>query len=800
MNSLAQPEMPILVWFGRLFSHNGYGSGAQMHVAALRSEGVPVVAIDIETRNVVGPLPDGLVHIERRAPAISVSAVDPDRRITAVVHDRPDTFPHFKAAGRSRLIGYSYWETTTLPAEWSGLLSSMDRVWTSSEFNRDGFAASGVPRWMIDTVGHPVDKTLHAIATSDASYRDRWPEKTVFLSVVSSTVGRRDLSLLFEAYASAFGANDDVALVLKVPPAAAERTARIIQQVMLTTPARGSGQWPTVYTIGAKLSREQLVRLHASVDCYVSCERGDGWDLPSMDSMILGVPVVATDFGASSTFLQEDDCYLIPTSTTMVRCDDILASPHPLYSGQFWPYVDPGEIATMMKAAHHDVADRERRGKAAQARMMRRYEQRRVVDEVVELVSSGTEVDYRSNDAGVVTLSKWASQWQPPAGGSKVNKHPRVLEARLVQRLADDFMTSRNPRTALAAYKAASRFAASHPALDGVPIRSEISRVMAARSPLAKVQGLRSLRERVPSHVERFGGPEALRNIVAAADDYRATLTGADSAYSPAESEQMRRTLWASGPFISPSEDLQRLAELRNRHAGERVFILGNGPSLTKCDLSLLQNESTFGVNKIYLLFPKIDWRPTYYTLLDWRMGQAISDEVALLDGITKFFPERFRGVLPSSDETYWYWPRQIGSHVDDQFEPDMVRGIPSRATVLVTAIQQAFHLGFRDIYLIGVDASYTIPESVIQTGPDRFKTGVKLFLESTADDDANHFDPTYFGKGSHWHDPNVSDMRRLFRIMRKGVERHGGRLMNASVGGELEELERVDYSSLFDG
>ena len=72
------------------------------------------------------------------------------------------------------------------------------------------------------------------------------------------------------------------------------------------------------------------------------------------------------------------------------------------------------------------------------------------------------------------------------------------------------------------------------------------------------------------------------------------------------------------------------------------------------------------------------------------------------------------------------------------------------------------------------------------------------MTLESTADDDPNHFAPTYFGKGLKWHDPNVVDMRRMFRIMRKGVERHGGRLLNASVGGELEELERVDYDSLF--
>ena len=142
-------------------------------------------------------------------------------------------------------------------------------------------------------------------------------------------------------------------------------------------------------------------------------------------------------------------------------------------------------------------------------------------------------------------------------------------------------------------------------------------------------------------------------------------------------------------------------------------------------------------------------------------MGIPVANALDEFTGTTKFFPEQLRGVLPSSDETYWYWARPVGQHIDDQFEPDMRNGIPSRATVLVTAIQQAFFLGFRDIVLIGVDAEYTIPPTVRQSGPDQFRTGVKLHLESTADDEPNHFDPTYFGAGATWHDPNVDDMRR---------------------------------------
>jgi hypothetical protein len=40
-----------------------------------------------------------------------------------------------------------------------------------------------------------------------------------------------------------------------------------------------------------------------------------------------------------------------------------------------------------------------------------------------------------------------------------------------------------------------------------------------------------------------------------------------------------------------------QLSPFRNRHAGRRAFVVGNGPSLAKMDLGLLRNEITFGSN-----------------------------------------------------------------------------------------------------------------------------------------------------------------------------------------------------------
>lgn len=796
-------RQPIILWCGRQLTHDGYGSAARLHVGALREQGATVVAMDLASRKIVGQVSDATVYVEELPNMTRVRSVDPDRPITAIVHDRPDQYRKVAARGRAFIVGYSYWETTRLPQHWAGWMTSMDRIWTSSEFNRDAFVGSGVPGWMIDKVGIPVDNIASASRVSRDEHRKRWAESTVFLSVVSKAVGRRDLNMLFEGFCHAFTDKDDVALVLKVPPTGADGVAKLIEEVMLTHPQRRSGSWPSVYVVSADLTREQLVRLHASVDCYVSCERGDGWDLPAMDSLTVGVPVVTTDVGASTEFISDADCYIVPASSKMVSCDDTSKHEHPLYSGQYWPYVDPMDLSSMLRNAHADPEDRRARGDDAADRIAKMYDQLTVAEQVVALASESSTVDWRANTPALITIAKGESAWPKERQYRTMSEHPKMNEGVLLSLLSTpDFLHPRDPRSFLRAYKRATAFASSHKnSLKNSPVRRQLSVPMKvpSRSPVKKFASLAALRSQIAKADAKRADVAELKRISVVAQDYERSVSTGKSEHDAESLESMRRPIWGNyGPFVSPASDLARLEELRNRHLGERVFILGNGPSLVNCDLAPLAHESTFAVNRISLLFDEIDWRPNYFTLLDWKMGASIQGDLAKLDGITKFFPERFRGVLPSGDDTYWYWPRLVGEHIDRQFEPDLVKGVPGRATVLVTAIQQAFFLGFRDIYLIGVDASYTIPDTVMQSGPDKFGTGVRLNLESTADDDPNHFSPSYFGTGSKWHDPNVADMRRMFRIMRKGVERHGGRLLNATVGGSLEELERVDYSSLF--
>jgi hypothetical protein len=59
-------------------------------------------------------------------------------------------------------------------------------------------------------------------------------------------------------------------------------------------------------------------------------------------------------------------------------------------------------------------------------------------------------------------------------------------------------------------------------------------------------------------------------------------------------------------------ENLRRLSLLRDAYRGQRCFVIGNGPSLRKTDLAKLKQEVTFGLNRIYLLFPELGFHTTF--------------------------------------------------------------------------------------------------------------------------------------------------------------------------------------------
>lgn len=237
-----------------------------------------------------------------------------------------------------------------------------------------------------------------------------------------------------------------------------------------------------------------------------------------------------------------------------------------------------------------------------------------------------------------------------------------------------------------------------------------------------------------------------------------------------------------------------RLRELRERFKNsKRCFLIGNGPSLNRTDLDMLKDEVTFAVNGFFLKSEELGWKPTFYLVEDHLVAEDRAAWINDYKGPIKLFPAYLGYMFDRSEDTIFYnhRPRKSYPHgFDFSLEADKITY--TGCTVTFSMMQIAAYLGFEEIYLVGVDASYAIP--VDATEGKEYGVGV-LDMKS---DDPNHFDPNYFGKGFRWHDPQVDKMIEAYTEARRTLEGTGQAIYNATVGGQLEVFERRDFNKIF--
>jgi hypothetical protein len=231
-------------------------------------------------------------------------------------------------------------------------------------------------------------------------------------------------------------------------------------------------------------------------------------------------------------------------------------------------------------------------------------------------------------------------------------------------------------------------------------------------------------------------------------------------------------------------ESIQRLAKLKDVHRGERCFVIGNGPSLNETDVSRLENEYTFGMNRIYLAFDEWGFQTSYLVSVNDLVIQQCHLDFQELD-IPKFFSWRARNLLyPNGtldDQTHFLFTTYTGPKFAQDARARMWEG----ATVTYVCLQLAFHMGFEKAVLIGVDHSFST-----QGDPNT------TVVSEGADPD--HFSEDYFGKGFRWQLPDLATSEIAYRMARDAYEDAGREIVDATIGGKLEGFPKVNYLDLF--
>ena len=150
-----------------------------------------------------------------------------------------------------------------------------------------------------------------------------------------------------------------------------------------------------------------------------------------------------------------------------------------------------------------------------------------------------------------------------------------------------------------------------------------------------------------------------------------------------------------------------------NIHSGEKCFILGTGPSLSKLtenQIDNLKNQVIFGVNSFYKAEIANHLQPTYYALFDnlyWEDEKHFFEDILAKFKLKKpiFLTDyRAKSIVENlgveSDIMFLYNKKFPINKIDSKLTGNMYIG----QNVISTAILIAINMGFKEIYLLGCD------------------------------------------------------------------------------------------------
>lgn len=248
---------------------------------------------------------------------------------------------------------------------------------------------------------------------------------------------------------------------------------------------------------------------------------------------------------------------------------------------------------------------------------------------------------------------------------------------------------------------------------------------------------------------------------------------------------------------------LKENSDLMNIHKGGRCFILGSGKSIARQDLSFLKNEISFSLNLFYLHDDYDLFKPRYHVF----SGMANHPDVSLEKGLEIYreIEKKIRSeilflnykdlpfvtknnLFNNNVVRYVQYTKPI--ETIHKYGINMDYPIYKVYNVAMVAMQIAFYMGFKEIYLLGLDHDW-----VIRKAQNNYNEHFYNPLKSIVDR----------GEPLGW---KVEDLEsqfwlsmvlwRQYKELKKYADQKEVKIFNATEGGILDIFSRVKYESIF--
>jgi uncharacterized Rossmann fold enzyme len=241
--------------------------------------------------------------------------------------------------------------------------------------------------------------------------------------------------------------------------------------------------------------------------------------------------------------------------------------------------------------------------------------------------------------------------------------------------------------------------------------------------------------------------------------------------------------------YIYLNKNEQAIFNLKDKYKGSRCFLIGMGPSLKIEDLLLIKNEYTFSCNKIFLSFNQLNWMPSFYSVADLLVAENNKIEINRINKnkhIIKLFSKSVKQYFHCQNDIIYI--DELGCKKKNSycFSDNLVKGYYSGTTVSYRMIQQAVYMGFKEIYLLGMDFNFIIPKKKEYNIHKKIKDPILV-----NGPEVNHFHKDYRKTGEKWTIPKLDIQYKAFQCAKSYCDKNGINVINISRDTKLDVFPR---------
>lgn len=320
----------IKITYACFLNSSGYSNAAQNYIKAIDRTNL----FDIKIR-IFGDKPT--------RPAIS----DMDYEYFIKMVKKPDDFDSIliyhciptiqkRIKGYKKTVGFFTYETYSPPDNWVSILNKNDAIIVPSKFNYKILAHEKIEK--------PLYYLPHCL-DMDVYNRDVLPlyeynkYTFLFMGIFRERKGYKEL---IEAFLKEFSSEDNVQLVIKT-----DRIERAREYVEKMKRQIGINKgFSSILFENKVFDEKQMPKYLKSVNCFVSATKGEGFGLPGLQCMALGIPVIITNFSGCQDYANNRTATLLEPNGFVFRrnMDNI-----PQFRDKKWAFIEVRKIQKAMR-------------------------------------------------------------------------------------------------------------------------------------------------------------------------------------------------------------------------------------------------------------------------------------------------------------------------------------------------------------------------------------------------------------------------------------------------------------------